>query len=157
MIQTYQPLSTSTHEPVVLVTNEDDIQWAMTLESIGKTNALRLPHLHKLLGDKSITVKLKEKSFQNDVLMSLSCYFKEPTAFALQSPCSAEVMVHFSVLFPLFCLWSPSKKCSISPMHRQDHIHLNRLIFDRQEFLRIPVWLQAHLEQPLEPFSGPQK
>lgn len=56
-INTYNVLMT----PVLLLTDEEDVRWAMTQERKGKTTASTLPHMKQLLGEESIMVKSGEQ------------------------------------------------------------------------------------------------
>eukprot|EP00977_Amphora_coffeiformis_P024704 scaffold16706_cov153-Amphora_coffeaeformis.AAC.2 len=62
-IRKYGPLSTHNllMNPVVLMTDEEDVRWAMTQERKGKLKALMLPHFLKLVGEDSIMVKSGEE------------------------------------------------------------------------------------------------
>jgi cytochrome P450 len=46
--------------PVVCVTDEEDVRWALMQERKGRSKALILPHFRKLLGEESIMVKSGE-------------------------------------------------------------------------------------------------
>ena len=62
-LEKYGPMCTVNFlmTPGVVVTQDDDVQWAMTQERKGKTRAFMLPHFVSLLGEESIMVKSGEE------------------------------------------------------------------------------------------------